>query len=171
MGKLKAYGVEHAKNVARRRAVDELKIRNRARVRATLVENRRVRVIDTEAVQRAAASLEGTAELLNEADPEMEASITFSVQELRHFVAYMRAIDELARDSERLADQLQTLTSTLATCVQERDTAQQAHERVLRLQRQNEARAERAAKAAAVEPPKSSRKPPDLWRTSWWDGS
>lgn len=75
----------------------KLTIREHVKKFATLLIGKRVSYVDDNAVRGAAAALEGVAELMNEADDSVRIPVEMTVRELRHFVSYMRALDNVAR--------------------------------------------------------------------------
>jgi hypothetical protein len=86
--------------------MNKLTVREHVKAFATLLRNKKVVYVDDSVVRRAAASLEGCAELLIDAEEEMEVPVMLTVKELRHFVSYMRALDAVAATTRESTQRL-----------------------------------------------------------------
>lgn len=82
-----------------------MRLFNKAKQAATMSRKNQVVVANSEHVLAAASTLEGQAELLLDIDEEMIVPVQMKVVELRAFVAYMRAIDETARNNVKAANE------------------------------------------------------------------
>ncbi len=92
----------------------KLTIREHVKVFSTLMRDKKIVYVDDNAVRGAAASLEGCAELLIDADEKLEVPVMMTVKEIRHFVSYMRALDAVAATT-RDATQRLTVCEMQAT--------------------------------------------------------
>lgn len=79
--------------------MSKLTVREHVKKFATLLKGKNVVLADDAKVRSAAATLEGTSELLNESPDDMQVPVHLTVGELRSFVAYMRALDNVARET------------------------------------------------------------------------
>lgn len=86
--------------------MEKLTVREHVKAFATLLRNRKVVFVDDNAVRGAAASLEGCAELLIDADENMEVPVMLTVKELRHFISYMRALDAVAKTTRDVTQRM-----------------------------------------------------------------
>lgn len=82
-----------------------MRLFNKAKTAATMTRKNRVVVASSDHILAAASTLEGQAELLLDIDEEMIVPVQMKVVELRAFVAYMRAIDETARNNAKAAEE------------------------------------------------------------------
>lgn len=99
----------------------KLTVREHVKSFATLLKNKKIVYVDDEAVRGAAASLEGCAELLIDADEGMEIPVMMKVKELRHFVSYMRALDAVAKTTREATQRMTVAEIEVVQARLERD--------------------------------------------------
>lgn len=134
--------------------MNKLTIREHVRQLATLLQGKRVIYVNDAKVRSAAAALEGTAELLNDSDEAMAVPVQMTVGELRHFVAYMRALDNVARSTREVEQQNTILVQREQQARVERDDL---HLKVKELERELEKSKKNAQDRADVGGKRASR--------------
>lgn len=79
-----------------------LTIREHVKRFATLMKGRSIVHANEALVRSAASALEGTMALVDVCDDKMQVPLTLTAEELRHFIAYVRALDNIARETQKL---------------------------------------------------------------------
>jgi hypothetical protein len=81
-----------------------IQIRAHVKKFATLLKGREVVRVDDKLLRSACSAIEGTESLIADSPPDMPVPLTMTAAELRNFVAYMRALDNIARKTSEMEE-------------------------------------------------------------------